>query len=93
MKTPWKLGCLVLAGGVALACAKGCGGQRAAVERVAEVEHDQWTAWSRSVASEVSPERRARWEKYWVRYKDLPDDVKELDRVWARKAIEAAGRK
>jgi len=77
-------GCLV-----ALA-AKSRGGQSAVVERVAEVEHEQWTEWSKSVAPEVSPARRARWQKYWVPYKDLPDDVKELDRAWARRAIQAA---
>jgi hypothetical protein len=62
------------------------------VERVAEVEHEQWTEWSKSVAPEVSPERRARWEKYWIPYDDLPEEVKEQDRIWARKAIEAARR-
>ncbi len=67
-----------------------CSGERAAVERVAEVEHEQWMAWSQSVAPEVSEERRARWKKYWIPYKDLPDEVKELDREWARKAIKAA---
>ena len=66
------------------------GSEEARVERVAEVEHVQWMEWSKSVAAEVSPERRARWKKYWVPYDQLPEDVKELDRVWARKALEAA---
>ncbi|HEX8110066.1 MAG TPA: hypothetical protein VF516_20190 [Kofleriaceae bacterium] len=70
-----------------------CDSEREAVERVAEVEHAQWMAWSKEVAPEVSPARRARWMKYWVPYKDLPEEVKELDRVWARKAIEAARRR
>jgi hypothetical protein len=61
------------------------------LERVAEVEHEQWMAWSKSVANEVSPERRKRWEAYWVPYKELPEEVKELDREWARKALKAAG--
>ena len=72
---------------------KGCDSESQTVERVAQVEHEQWTAWSKSVADEVSPERRARWEKYWVPYKDLPDDIKELDRAWARKAIQAVRQK
>jgi hypothetical protein len=75
-----------------LVCIRGCGSERAAVERVAEVEHEQWMAWSKTVAPEVSPERRARWEKYWVPYKELPEEVKEQDRIWARKAIAAAKR-
>jgi hypothetical protein len=62
------------------------------VERVAAIEHEQWTEWSKSVADEVSPERRARWEKYWVPYEQLPEDVKELDRVWARRVIEETRR-
>jgi hypothetical protein len=71
---------------------RGCASDRAAVERVAEVEHEQWTAWSKAIAHEVSPERRARWERYWVPYDDLPEDVKEQDRIWARKALAAAKR-
>ncbi len=85
----------LMAAAIVVACyawTKGCSSDRAAVERVAEVEHEQWTAWSKNVAPEVSPERRARWEKYWVPYKDLPDEVKEQDRIWARKALEAAAR-
>jgi hypothetical protein len=90
----WKKKALVGAMVVvaAYAWARSSSSDRAAVERVAEVEHEQWTTWSKSVAHEVSPERRARWEKYWIPYKDLPDDVKEQDRVWARKALRAAGR-
>ena len=62
------------------------------LERVAELEHEQWMAWSKSVAPEVSAERRARWEKYWVPYDQLPEDIKELDRDWARKVLREVGR-
>jgi hypothetical protein len=72
---------------------RSCDSERDAVERVAEVEHAQWMAWSKAVAPEVSPERRARWAKYWIPYKDLPEDIKELDRAWARRAIAAARRR
>ena len=30
------------------------------LERLAELEHEQWVAWSRAVAGEVSAERRQR---------------------------------
>jgi hypothetical protein len=69
---------------------RGCDSERATLERVAEVEHEQWMAWSKAVAPEVSPERRARWKKSWIPYKDLPEEEKEKDRQWARKALKAA---
>jgi hypothetical protein len=31
-------------------------------------------------------ERNDRWQKQWVAYKNLPEEVKETDRVWAKKA-------
>ena len=77
----------------ALGSIRSCDSEREVVERVAEVEHAQWVTWSKAVAHEVSPERRARWAKYWIPYKDLPEEIKELDRAWARKAIEAARRR
>jgi hypothetical protein len=62
------------------------------LERLAELEHEQWTAWSRAVAAEVSEERRKRWEALWVPYRDLPEDAKELDRVWAKQVLALFGR-
>jgi hypothetical protein len=61
------------------------------LERLAELEHEQWVAWSRAVAAEVSEERRRRWQACWVPYAELPEDVKEQDRVWARKVLAALG--
>ncbi len=58
------------------------------LERLAELEHEQWVAWARAVADEVGPERRRRWQAFWVPYAELPEDVKELDRAWARKVLE-----
>ena len=62
------------------------------LERLAELEHEQWVAWSKAVAAEVSEDRRRRWEACWVPYAELPDAVKEQDRVWARKVLAALGR-
>jgi hypothetical protein len=61
------------------------------LERLAELEHEQWVAWSRAVADEVSAERRRRWQECWVPYAELPEEVKELDREWARKVLAALG--
>lgn len=58
------------------------------IEKLADLEHEQWIKWSKSVAHEVSPERRERWQAYWIPYGDLSEDVKEQDRVWARKVLE-----
>jgi hypothetical protein len=57
------------------------------LEQLAELEHEQWVAWSKAVAGEVSEERRRRWQAWWVPYDQLADEVKEEDRVWARKVL------
>lgn len=58
------------------------------IEALAALEHDQWIAWSKTVAHEVSDDRRKRWETYWVPYSDLDEETKEKDREWARKVAE-----
>ena len=57
------------------------------LEKLAEIEHEQWIEWSKSVSKEVSPERLERWKKYWIPYDQLEEPVKEQDRVYARKVI------
>lgn len=63
------------------------------LERIAEIEHEQWMDWSQSVAADedISDERRERWEGYWVPYDELPEDVKEADRDYARKVLDEIG--
>jgi hypothetical protein len=58
------------------------------LERLAELEHEQWQAWAREVAPEVSPARRGRWQAYLRPYAELPEEAKEQDRVWARRVLE-----
>ncbi len=62
------------------------------LEELSAIEHDQWIEWSKSVAPEVSKERKKRWEKYWIDYEDLLDDVKEQDREYARKVIDVVNK-
>jgi len=62
------------------------------LEKLAELEHQQWEAWSKEVAIEVSEERRRRWQALWVPYADLSEAAKEQDRVWARKVLDLMNR-
>lgn len=59
------------------------------IEKLAELEHEQWWKWAKTLMEKetLSKERIERWHKYMVDYKDLPEDVKEYDRIWARKVL------
>lgn len=57
------------------------------VEALAEIEHEQWSHWSHAVAAEVAAGTRAKWQRSWVDYAELTNDMKEADRVWARKVV------
>ena len=57
------------------------------VEALAEIEHAQWLHWSQAVAAEVPADTRAKWRRSWVKYAQLSEDLKEADRVWARKVV------
>jgi len=57
------------------------------VEALAEIEHAQWMHWSQAVAADVTATTRHKWQRSWVDYAELTDDLKEADRVWARKVV------
>ncbi len=57
------------------------------VEALAEIEHEQWMHWSKSVAGDVAEVIRSKWQRSWVDYAELADNMKEADRVWARKVV------
>ncbi len=57
------------------------------VEALAEIEHAQWLHWSQAVAADVGAATRAKWQRSWVAYAELTEDLKEADRVWARKVV------
>ncbi len=59
------------------------------LEELANLEHQQWTKWSRTVAERVDTETRARWENYWIPYEQLSEETKEQDRIWARRILKA----
>lgn len=66
--------------------------QRQALEELAKLEHEQWVHWAKGLLKEgeaISPQRMSRWLKLFnTRYEDLPEPVKEQDRMHARKALE-----
>jgi len=58
-------------------------------EKLAELEHEQWMAWSKAVANEVSFARLERWRKMWCPYSELTEEQKDQDRKWADKVLQA----
>jgi len=59
-------------------------------EKLAELEHKQWMHWAKNIldTENISKERKRRWKKYFCDYKDLPEDIKDQDRIWADKVLE-----
>lgn len=69
------------------------------LENLAELEHEQWVAWSKSLCEQVLSnlgeevtgrkmfERHQRWLSLWKPYDNLSDEIKEQDRIWARKVL------
>ena len=51
------------------------------------VEHEQWMHWSQAVAVDVADATRVKWQRWRVDYSKLTDDLKEADRVWARRVV------
>lgn len=71
------------------------------IEALAALEHEQWMGWSKSLAQLIQGQygleywklptelalKISRWEKLWVPFADLSEEMKEKDREWARKAV------
>jgi len=59
------------------------------LEKVAELEHEQWIKWSKTIVEKenISQERRERWQKLWVPYQQLSLEDKRQDIFWARKVL------
>lgn len=64
----------------------------AMIEVLSAIEHGQWMQWAQSVMDTeqgLSSDRRARWASLMVPYAELSEDMKEHDRKWARKVVDA----
>ena len=59
------------------------------IEKLADLEHKQWIKWSKALVQmkQVPIERELRWKKLWIPYSALSEELKEEDRVWARKVL------
>ena len=59
------------------------------LEQLAELEHQQWMDWAQALMrkEKLSKETVEKWNSYFVPYHQLSEEIKELDRVYARKVI------
>jgi hypothetical protein len=61
------------------------------LEILAELEHEQWIHWSKSICKNpevgITQKKREAWEKLWRPYCELTEEEKEQDRKWARKVL------
>ena len=61
----------------------------ALIEALSDLEHQQWIKWAQSIidSEPISEARKQRWATMMVDYKDLPNNIQEYDREWARKVL------
>jgi hypothetical protein len=59
------------------------------IESLAELEHEQWIQWASTImqTEKISDGRIARWKDCFKPYAELSEEMKEHDRVWAKKAL------
>ena len=63
------------------------------LEKLADLEHKQWGEWTRHFLEFYNRSNRRRWERQsHTAYKNLSEEEKESDRVWARKVLEIMNR-
>jgi hypothetical protein len=64
------------------------------VEKLAALEHDQWMDWAKNIleTEEITAERAERWKDLFIPYDELSEEMKELDREWARKVLKIVGK-
>ena len=72
------------------------------LENLAKIEHEQWVEWSKELSkkilysfnlpSEIPKEIREKlqnWSNLWIPYSELTEEMKEIDRKYARKVIKS----
>jgi hypothetical protein len=59
------------------------------LEELSQLEHKQWVEWAKSILEkeDISEETQKRWKKDFIPYVDLPEEIKRLDRPFARKSL------
>jgi hypothetical protein len=71
------------------------------LERLAQLEHEQWMHYSKDVSEQILRAEsldelqhliKEKWTSNWIDYSLLPEEEKEKDRVWARKALQILDR-
>lgn len=71
------------------------------LEKLAELEHEQWMQWSKTIYERLTEAFRngksldsvivdsiTRWKPNWIPYSELDESTKDFDREWARKVLE-----
>ena len=59
------------------------------LESLAELEHIQWSHWTKYMLENMTPENIARWKRQIATpYDELTEKEKGSDREWARKVLE-----
>lgn len=64
------------------------------MERLAALEHEQWCFWvGQLIATGRIPDWLVvQWKRSMVPYGELPENSKEMDRVWARRVVDVLER-
>jgi len=59
------------------------------IEKLAALEHEQWMEWAKNIleTEDISEERAEQWKALFISYDKLDEEMKELDREWARKVL------
>lgn len=59
------------------------------IEKLAEIEHEAWMSWAKSVESEISEERKNKFSEKMVPFDQLDESSKEVSRSWAEEMVDA----